>query len=504
MAGFFERLAARCASHNTFLCVGLDPRASSAAEAEALCVSLIDATHDVACCFKPNAAFFEAHGSAGLEALKRVIAKVHAVGGLALLDCKRGDIGATAEAYAKACYDDLGADCVTLSPYLGYDAIAPFVTGPYAGKGCFVLCATSNGSAEEVQSDELRGTVAALCGGAWAAQTAEASRPLGLVVGATKPAAVAAARRANGAAWILAPGVGAQGASASDVVAAALAGNAAPSRASLRLVVPVSRAVANAPDPKAKAAELRDEINAAVECALAKPPAPSIAPHQRAFIDCVLDTGALKFGAFTLKSGRASPYFFNAGKVCDGPNVLSLFEAYAAAIVASGLDFDVIFGPAYKGIPLCAGVAAALAKRGVTARFAYNRKEAKDHGEGGTLVGADVAGKKVLLVDDVISAGTAVREATGILKQAGAVLVAVCVAVDREEVTGGAAPPEPGAPRVSAVAAVQRDLGVPVVPIVTLTDLLAYLDAAKGGDAETAKHADAVRDYRAVYGARMS
>ena len=172
MAGFFERLAARCASQKTFLCVGLDPRASSAAEAEALCVSLIDATHDVACCFKPNAAFFEAHGSAGLEALKRVIAKVHAVGGLALLDCKRGDIGATAEAYAKACYDDLGADCVTLSPYLGYDAIAPFVTGPYAGKGCFVLCATSNGSAEEVQSDELRGTVAALCGGAWAAARA--------------------------------------------------------------------------------------------------------------------------------------------------------------------------------------------------------------------------------------------------------------------------------------------------------------------------------------------
>ena len=110
----------------------------------------------------------------------------------------------------------------------------------------------------------------------------------------------------------------------------------------------------------------------------------------------------------------------------------------------------------------------------------------------------------MLLVDDVISAGTAVREATGILKQAGAILVAVCVAVDREEVTGGAAPPEPGAPRVSAVAAVQRDLGVPVVPIVTLTDLLAYLDAAKGGDAETAKHADAVRDYRAVYGARRS
>ena len=133
--------------------------------------------------------------------------------------------------------------------------------------------------------------------------------------------------------------------------------------------------------------------------------------------------------------------------------------------------------------------------------FAYNRKEAKDHGEGGTLVGADVTGKRVLLVDDVISAGTAVREATAILKANGAHLVAVCVAVDRQEVTGGADARPPGAPLVSAVDAVRADLGVPVVPIVTLTDLLAYLDAAKGADAETTKHADAVREYRRVYGA---
>ena len=506
MGGFFEELAARCATARTYLCVGLDPRASSAAEAEAKCVALVEATHEYACCFKPNAAFFEARGAEGVAALKRVVAKVHGVGGLVVLDCKRGDVGSTAEAYAEACYEDLDADCVTLSPYLGYDAIGPFLSGKYCGKGCFVLCATSNGSAEEVQDPELRSLVARLCrdDGAWGLKTPAASRPLGLVVGATKPEAVVAARSANGDAWILAPGVGAQGATAADVVGAALAGGGGGDTAgggALRLVVPVSRAIANAPDPRAKARDLRDEINAAVEAA-APSSSSAIKAHQRAFIDCVLSTGALKFGAFTLKSGRSSPYFFNAGKVCDGANVAKLFDAYAAAVAACGVAFDVVFGPAYKGIPLCAGVAASLAaKHGVDVSFAYNRKEAKDHGEGGTLVGADVAGKRVLLVDDVISAGTAVREATAILKANGANLVAVCVAVDRQEVTGGADAPPPGAPRVSAVDAVRADLGVPVVPIVTLTDLLAYLDAAKGADAETTKHADAVREYRRVYGA---
>ena len=146
---------------------------------------------------------------------------------------------------------------------------------------------------------------------------------------------------------------------------------------------------------------------------------------------------------------------------------------------------------------LCAGVSAALAARGVSSSFAYNRKEAKDHGEGGTLVGAAVKGRRVLLVDDVISAGTAVREATGILAKAGAILVGVCVAVDRQEVTGGSTPPAPGSERVSAVEGVRRELGVPVVPILTLTDLLAYLEAKGGSD----EHAANVRAYRETYGA---
>ena len=121
----------------------------------------------------------------------------------------------------------------------------------------------------------------------------------------------------------------------------------------------------------------------------------ALKPHQAKFVGCVLRSGALKFGSFQLKSGRQSPYFFNAGLVCDGNDATEFFDAYAAAIQDSGLEFDVVFGPAYKGIPLCAGVSAALAARGVSSSFAYNRKEAKDHGEGGTLVGAAAKGRRV-------------------------------------------------------------------------------------------------------------
>ena len=220
--------------------------------------------------------------------------------------------------------------------------------------------------------------------------------------------------------------------------------------------------------------------------------------YQREFIDLARAHNVLRFGSFTLKSGRQSPYFFNAGAFATGGALAALGRHYARCIIDSGVEFDVILGPAYKGIPLASATAVALADhfdRDVP--FAYNRKEAKDHGEGGTLVGAAVKGRRVLLVDDVISAGTAVREATGILAKAGAILVGVCVAVDRQEVTGGSKPPAPGSERVSAVEGVRRELGVPVVPILTLTDLLAYLEA-KGGSEE---HAANVRKYRETYGA---
>merc|ERR1719265_1722680 len=200
--------------------------------------------------------------------------------------------------------------------------------------------------------------------------------------------------------------------------------------------------------------------------------------YQCDFIETALKLNVLRFGDFTLKSGRKSPYFFNAGLFNTGMAQARLCSAYAARIASCELEFDVIFGPAYKGIPLAAGVASALCTdHGVDVGFAYNRKEAKDHGEGGLLVGADVSGKRCLLVDDVISAGTAIREAKAILDSAGAVLAGVVVALDRQERTGK----DGELSELSAVQSVQAEFGVPVLSIVGLDGLLAYLEGKGGG-----------------------
>merc|ERR1712139_197090 len=201
-------------------------------------------------------------------------------------------------------------------------------------------------------------------------------------------------------------------------------------------------------------------------------------PFQRDFIELALSKQVLKFGQFTLKSGRSSPYFFNAGLFNTGSAQAKLCSAYAARIAGFRLEFDVIFGPAYKGIALAAGVAATLyTEYGLDYGYAYNRKEVKDHGEGGSLVGADVAGKRCLLIDDVISAGTAIREAKSILDAAGAKLAGVVIALDRQERTGK----DGELSELSAVQSVQAEFGVPVRSIIGLDGLLAYLEV-KGSE----------------------
>jgi orotate phosphoribosyltransferase len=192
-------------------------------------------------------------------------------------------------------------------------------------------------------------------------------------------------------------------------------------------------------------------------------------PLQRDFIEFALAHEVLKFGEFTLKSGRTSPYFFNLGAVDTGSGLAALGRFYADAIVASGLDADVLMGPAYKGISIAAASAVQLAEQhGVDMPWCFNRKEAKDHGEGGLIVGAPLAGR-VLLVDDVITAGTAIREASGIIADAGAELVGIMVAIDRQERGPG---------DLSAVAQVAAETGAEVQAIVTLADVVAYLREA--------------------------
>ena len=216
------------------------------------------------------------------------------------------------------------------------------------------------------------------------------------------------------------------------------------------------------------------------------------------FVQFCVEAGALKFGEFKTKAGRMSPYFFNAGLFDDGAKLGRLAQYYAKALIASGIEFDMIFGPAYKGIPLGAAVAIELARLGRNVPFAYNRKEAKDHGEGGTLVGAPLNGR-VLIVDDVMSAGTAARESIALIRAAGATPSAVAIALDRQEKAT-----EVGADGVvrdvnhSAVQYVQQQLGLQVCAIARLSDLLQYLTAHTGGQWDA--HRERVQAYRTRYG----
>ncbi len=214
-------------------------------------------------------------------------------------------------------------------------------------------------------------------------------------------------------------------------------------------------------------------------------------PHQRDFLHLALRLGVLRFGKFTLKSGRESPYFFNAGLFDTGSAIAGLGRAYADALQQSGLGFDLLFGPAYKGIPLVTATAAALAERhGRDVPWAFNRKEAKDHGEGGTIVGRQLAGR-VLIVDDVITAGTAIRESIDLIRAAGATPAGVLLALDRQERGREGAR--------SAVQEVREQFGLPVVSILALADLIAGLEQGLAG-VPAGILAD-MRAYRDRYGA---
>ncbi|MEB3763799.1 orotate phosphoribosyltransferase [Vibrio cholerae] len=209
--------------------------------------------------------------------------------------------------------------------------------------------------------------------------------------------------------------------------------------------------------------------------------------YQREFIEFALEKQVLKFGEFTLKSGRKSPYFFNAGLFNTGRDLARLGRFYAAALVDSGIEFDVLFGPAYKGIPIATTTAVALVDHhDVDTPYCFNRKEAKDHGEGGNLVGSKLEGR-VMLVDDVITAGTAIRESMELIQANKADLAGVLVAIDRQEKGKG---------ELSAIQEVERDFGCAVISIVSLTDLITYLEQ-QGNNTE---HLEAVKAYRAQYG----
>lgn len=209
--------------------------------------------------------------------------------------------------------------------------------------------------------------------------------------------------------------------------------------------------------------------------------------YQREFIDFALETGVLRFGEFTLKSGRVSPYFFNAGLFNSGSSLARLGRFYAQAIVDSGIEFDLLYGPAYKGIPLAAVTAAALFDHhGIDIPYAFNRKEAKEHGEGGSIVGHQLEGR-VAIIDDVITAGTAIRESMEVIANHGAIPTAVFIALDRQERGKG---------ELSAIQEIECEYGMPVAAITRLENLIDYLEKGK----DSADDLERITKYRDVYG----
>ncbi len=481
--GFFAKLAAAVARNDSLLCVGLDPAPAQiparyrAAPADATGVAdaspatltaaivawnrdVIDQTADLVCAYKPNIAFYEALGTPGLEALRATLDHIPAHIPV-ILDVKRGDIGSTADAYAKACFVEWGVDAVTLSPYLGRDSIDPFAA--YGDKGLFVLCHTSNPSAGDLQHLEVAD---------WQQLDREPNQPLyihvartatawspnvGLVVGATYPDAIAAVRAAAPAAWFLVPGIGAQGGDLEATLEAGLRSDGA------GLIISASRSVCGAPDIRAAAQQMRDAINAArKELATANRPAPTAAPQAHAALSSALhDLGSVKFGAFKLASGIESPIYVDLRLLVSRPSLLAQAAQRYAQLLAP-LACDRICGVPYAALPIATAVALES-----DIPLIYPRKEIKEHGLGKEIEGAWQPGERVVIIEDLITSGGSTIATAERLRAAGLIVEHAIVLIDREQ--GG----------VANLAAA----GITAHAVFTLSELLDDLVAQGGIDA---------------------
>lgn len=438
MKSFCQFLTERCQQANSLLCVGLDPRNPSIAEARAECLRIIEATHPVTAAYKPNIAFFEAYGAEGIAMLKEVIAHVPA-GIPVILDAKRGDIPDTSPAYAKAVFEELGAHAVTASPYIGSDGLKSFFDRPE--HGIFVLCKTSNKGGDEFQKMQIfENGQGLMINGAPSsttrnlyevvAQRAQAWNTLDnvcLVVGTTDPSAMGKVRAVAPDLWFLAPGVGAQGGDLQAAIAAGLRPDG------LGLLFNVSRSVARATDPGAEARRVRDEINEArtknQEPRTKNTDSTLSTQHLKLstqqLAQDLLTSGCVKFGSFTMKSGIQSPIYLDLRRLVTHPQIM-LRAARAYAELMNSLQFDRIAGLPYAALPIATAISLVMDRP-----LIYPRREAKEYGTKAVIEGDYVAGETAIIVDDLITTGGSKFEAIDKLKAAGLNVRDVVVLIDR-------------------------------------------------------------------------
>ena len=426
---FFARLEARVDAADSLLCVGLDPHPDdlkevSATAAKEFCLQLVEATASEAAAFKPNVAFFEAIGPAGIQALQEVVAAIPEEIPV-ILDAKRGDIASTARAYARAVFETLGAQAVTINPYLGRDAVVPFLENPE--RGVFLLCKTSNPGSQDLQDlvlqpvggDEpemLYERVARLAQG-WSEND-----NLGLVVGATHPEALRRVRRIAPDLWILAPGVGAQG---GDLDAALRAGLR---RDGGGLLVNVSRTISRAEDQARAARSIREAINEGrrISAREGKATLYGSRTFPSELADKLLEAGCVRFGKFQLKSGLISPIYIDLRKLVAYPDILQQV-ARAYLPVLRKLHFNRLAALPYAALPI--GTAISLQSGWP---MVYPRKETKEYGTRAEVEGEYQPGERVVVIDDLATTGGSKFEAIDKLGAAGLIVQDVVVLIDRQ------------------------------------------------------------------------
>ncbi len=441
---FFTRLTQRVQQVDSLLCVGLDPHpgdmdAPTVGAVKLFCQRIIEATADSAAAFKPNSAFFEAYGAEGISALQEVIRCIPAEIPV-ILDAKRGDIASTAQAYARAAFQQLGAHAITINPYLGHDAVEPFLVE--AERGVFLLCKTSNPGAADLQDlmvmDQpgdptktdgylLYEKVALLAQG-W-----NLNDNLGLVVGATQPEALERVRQLAPEMWILCPGVGVQG---GDLIAAMQAGLR---RDGLGLLITVSRGISQAADAKKAAEQIRRNINQHRHEFLAQqkktPMSAASSKFSDEFVqlaDGLLDAGCIKFGEFQLKSGMISPIYIDLRLLVSFPGLLErVGQAYLS--ILKSLSFDRLAGLPYAALP----IATTISIQGGWP-LVYPRKEAKMYGTRAEIEGLFKEGDRVVVIDDLATTGESKFESIEKLTSVGMKVKDIVVLIDRQSGAGEA------------------------------------------------------------------